>query len=39
MNNKLNKTFYKDTVSFDLEGNRKFQPGDKVIVGIAKSTY
>lgn len=39
MNNKLNKTFYKDTFSFDLEGNRKFQPGDKVIVGIAKSTY
>lgn len=39
MNNKFNKTFYKDTFSFDLEGNRKFQPGDKVIVGIAKSTY
>ena len=39
MNNELDKTFYKDTFSFDLEGDRKFQPGDKVIVGIAKSTY
>lgn len=35
----LKKQYYKDTFSFNLAGDREFQIGDKVLIGIAKNTY